>query len=152
MPCTLVIRGKHFDADDFFKKSKLRGYTINYKGTPIFKNKPDGKKMMHTSASIQTSSAGFNDMPKQVKDTIQYLERNRAKLENILLTRHIDYAILDFGVALRIDHQNILIQSEILSKKLIKLAGELGLSIDITIYPPDLEEQLSQQGQKRRSC
>jgi len=59
MPCNLVILGKDLDIDAFLAKSKLRGFTRIYKGEPMFKSKPEGKKVEHARIAIQTSKADW---------------------------------------------------------------------------------------------
>ena len=77
MPCNLVILGECFDIDAFLLKSKLRGYKKIYKGDPIFKSKPNGRKVAHSRVGIETSKADFDNLDKQIKDTIRYLKRHK---------------------------------------------------------------------------
>jgi hypothetical protein len=149
MPCYLAIVGKKLDINAFIKKSKLRGYTKSYKGEPIFKSKPEGEKRAYSLISIQTSKADFNDLKKQIADTIRFLRRNKEKLSHIELTKEIDYAILDFGIMLRIDRKKVLTQSDIFPKSLLKLAGDLGLDIELSIYPTDLQIILEKRNKKK---
>ena len=109
MPCNLVILGKNLDIDAFISKSKLRGYSKIHKGEPKFKSKPDGKKVAHSRIAIQTSKAEFDDLEKQIKDTIRYLKRHKAKLSYIKQVKEIDLALLDFGIKLRIDKKKVLL-------------------------------------------
>lgn len=46
---------------------------------------------------------------------------------------------LDFPVDLRIDRVNVMSQFDYLPPELVSLAGALGLGIEISIYPRDLE-------------
>ena len=138
MPCNLVILGKNFDIDAFLVKSKLRGFTKIYKGEPRFKSKPEGQKVEHSSIAIQTSKANFHELDKQIKDTIRYLKRHKDKLCYIKQFKEIDVALLDFGINLRIDRKKVLLQSDRFPSELLKLAGELGLDIELSIYPIDM--------------
>lgn len=147
MPCNLVILGKNFDIDEFLAKSKLRGFTKVYKGEPRFKSKPNGEKVEHSRIGIQTSKAGFHELEKQIKDTIRYLKRHKDKLSHIKQFSEIDFATLDFGINLRIDKKKVLLQSDRFPNELLKLAGEIGLDIELSIYPIDLENIL----EKRQS-
>jgi hypothetical protein len=49
---------------------------------------------------------------------------------------------LDFGIDLRIDGEKKLFQSEKFPSKLLKLAGDLGLEIELSIYPTDMGKTL----------
>lgn len=150
MPCNLVILGKNLDIDTFIAKSKLRGYSKHYKGQPMFKSKPQGKQLTHSRIATQTSSAGFNNLDKQIKDTIKYLKRHGDKLNLIRETKEVELAILDFGIDLRIDNKKILLQSDRFPNQLLKLAGDIGLGIELSIYPIDLQETLEKKTKKPR--
>jgi hypothetical protein len=139
MSCILTIRGKSFDVDAFIDKSKLRPYKKSYKGQPRLKTKPNSDKLSYSHLSIETSKADFDNLDKQIADTIRYLKRNKDKLAHINTTKGIDHAVLDFGIDLRIDRKNVLCQSDKFPSKLLKLAGDLGLDIELSIYPVDMQ-------------
>jgi hypothetical protein len=46
---------------------------------------------------------------------------------------------LNFGIDLRIDKEIVLTQSDTFPNKLLKLAGDLGLDIELSIYPVDIQ-------------
>jgi len=137
MPCNLVILGKDLDIDAFIAKSKLRGFTRIYKGEPMFKSKPEGKKIEHSRIVIQTSKADWDELDKQIKDTIRYLQRHKDKLSHIKQVKEVELALLDFGINLRIDNEKVHLQSDRFPSELLKLAGEIGLDIELSIYPID---------------
>jgi hypothetical protein len=139
MSCILTIRGKKFDVDTFVTKSKLRPYKRSYKGQPRLKTKPNGEKLSFSLLAIETSKAEFDNLNEQIDDTIRYLRRNKDKLALINATKGIDNAVLDFGIDLRIDRKNVLFQSDKFPSKLLKLAGDLGLDIELSIYPVDMQ-------------
>ena len=150
MSCILTIIGQDFDVDTFIEKSKLRPYKKSYKGQPRVKSKPDGIKLSHSLLSIETSKAGFNDLKKQISDTFRFLSFNKDKLTFITSTEGIDHAIIDFGIYLRIDSVSVLTQSDKFPNKLLKLAGELGLDIELSIYPVDMQTILENQNNKKK--
>lgn len=142
MSCILTISGRNLNVDAFTDTTKLRPYRKSYKGQPKFNTKPDGEKLSHSSLSIETSKADFDNLRKQIADTIRFLKRNKDKLTHIASTKGVDHAVLDFGIDLRIDKKMILTQSETFPSELLKLAGDLGLDIELSIYPVDLESIL----------
>ncbi len=150
MSCILNISGQNFDVDNFLTESKLRPYRKSYKGQPKVKTKPEGDKLSRSSISIETSKADFDNFKKQIDDTTHYLKRNKNKLYHINLTKGIDTAVLDFGIDLRIDRKTILTQSDTFPNKLLKLAGDLGLDIVLSIYPVDMQKILKKQGSKTK--
>ncbi|MEO7210990.1 MAG: hypothetical protein ABIY35_08585 [Chitinophagaceae bacterium] len=151
MSCILTISGKNFDVDAFIGATKLRPYRKSYKGNLKFKNKPDGEKLSFSSISFETSKANFDNLKKQIEDTIRFLKRNKYKLLHITFTKGIDHAILNFGIDLRIDRKNIFIQSDIFPTLLLKLAGEVSLDIELSIYPNDLETILKKRYRKTKN-
>jgi hypothetical protein len=150
MSCILTIRGLNFDVDAFIEKSKLRPYKKSYKGQPKFKTKPDGEKLSHSLLAIETSKAEFDNLNKQIADTIRYLKRNKDKLSQIALTKGIDYAVLDFGIDLRIDRKKVLYQSDKFPSELLKIAGDLGIDIELSIYSADMQTVLENQHSKTK--
>ena len=150
MSCILTISGRNFDVDSFVDTGKLRPYRKSYKGQPRLKTKPDGEKLTRSSISIQTSKADFDNLKKQIADTIRYLKRNKEKLAHISSTKGIEYAVLDFGIDLRIDRKEVLTQSDTFPNQLLKLAGDLGLDIKLSIYPVDLQTILEKQHSKTK--
>ena len=98
--------------------------------------------------SIETSKADFDNLKKQIADTIRYLKRNKDKLTHIALTKGIDDAVLDFGIDLRIDNKKVGCQSDKFPSELLKLAGDLGIDIEFSIYPVDMQTVLEKQHSK----
>ena len=139
MSCILVIRGKKFNVDTFISKSNLRPYSVFYKGQPIFKTKPKGKKSGYNGLSIDVSKASMDDLKSQINDAIRFLKRNKEKLSHIAKTKTITSSYLSFGCNQRIGRK-IAIQSDLFPNTLIKLAGEVGLGIELVIYSSSLFE------------
>ena len=150
MPCNLVILGKNLDIDTFLSRSKLRGFTKIYKGEPRFKSKPDGRKVEHSRIAIQTSDADFDELDRQIKETIHYLKRKKDKLSHIKQVKEIDLALLDFGINLRIDKKKVLLQSDRFPTELLRLAGEIGLDLELSIYPIDMQDILEKKQTKAK--
>ena len=150
MSCILTISGRNFDVDNFVDKSKLQPYRKSYKGQPKLKTNPDSEKLLRSSISIETSKADFDNLKKQVADTIRYLKRNKEKLSHVATTKGVDNAILDFGIDLRIDKKKVLTQSDTFPNELLKLPGDLGLDIELSIYPVDMEMILEKQSTKAK--
>lgn len=151
MSCILRIGGKHFNVDHFIKKSKLKPCNTGHKGEPKFQTKPYGARLMASFLSVKTSKAEFNELNQQIQDTVKFLKKNKEQLRLIKASKGIEFAVLDFGVDLRIDNQKHFYQSEILPKTLLKRAGNLGLSIQLSVYPSDLQANLEQHIRKQKN-
>ena len=136
MSCILTIRGKNLDVEDFIQKSGLEPYKKFFKGEPRIRTKPAGKKHPFSGLSIQASDAEFNQLDKQIEDTIHFLRSNKEKLQYITSTKEVDFATLDFAIEIRIDMERVVYQFEHFPSELLKLAGSLGIGLDISLYPP----------------
>jgi hypothetical protein len=132
MPCSLIIIGEDLDVDAFVKESKLRSFHKTYKGSPRFKTKPEGEKIPYSFCSLRTSKADFDDLTKQIKDTIRFLKRNKNRLAHIQTTKTIQYATIDFGIDIVAEKFCTGLYFPV---ELIKLAGDLGIGLEISIYP-----------------
>jgi len=134
MSCYLRFAGIMLNVDKLIQKSNLEPDVKWYKGQPKYKSKPDGKLLENSGITIETSSADFDDLTKQIEDTISYLEKHQNSLKHINVFPGIEYAILDFGIKLRIDNENVVIQNDHFPNQLLFLAGTLGLSMQCSIY------------------
>lgn len=141
MSCYFSVIGADFEPDKFIARTKLDYAQISYTGTPRFNSKPEKGKRNYSILSTKVSHAGFDDFNQQVKDAIEYLRVNYDKLKMIADTPGVDYANLDFGV----DYKYNFVQSHYFPPELVKLAGELGISFEISLYTAgdDEEEELA---------
>jgi hypothetical protein len=145
----LHIIGSNLNIDAFLEKSKLRVEKKRYKGEARFTTKPGGEKLPYSYVSVATSNADFSDFPKQLEDTIRYLRRNKDKLRHITSTKGIQYANLDFGIDLRIINGNGMTQSDYFPHRLVKLAAELGLGIEVSIYAANLDAMIMRRMERK---
>jgi hypothetical protein len=137
MSCVLSLQGRDFDVDRFLTTSALPlPFKVKRKGEPRWPQKPQGATMSFSVLSIVTSESDFNNLKQQIEDTIEYLERNKQYLRHISKADDIEFATLDFGVDLRIDREKLPCHSERLPAKLLLLAGEFGLDIELSLYLP----------------
>lgn len=90
-----------------------------------------GETVIH----IDVSGADFEDLPGQVRDAIAFLEANGEALRDLIARAATPEPILDFGVARR----DVMMQTDHLPAKLLKLAGELGIGIELSQYAMDEE-------------
>jgi Domain of unknown function (DUF4279) len=140
MSCILTIKGENLDVEGFIRQTGLQPYKKFLKGDPKTRSKPEGKKFSFSGLSLEASSADFNQLDKQIQDTIEFLRSNKEKLCHIAVTKEVDFATLDFGIELRIDFERVVYQFEHFPAELLRLAGELGISLDISLYPPPGED------------
>lgn len=141
MSCILTIRGEHLNIEDFIQTTGLKPYKKFFKGEPRIRTNPEGKKHPFSGLSIKVSDADFNQLDKQIEDTIQFLRSNKEKLQYISTTKEVDFATLDFAIEIRIDLERVVYQFEHFPSELLKLAGNLGIGLDISLYPPPSEDE-----------
>lgn len=130
MSCVLSFIGQDLDVDALDGKSGLGNGRKTYKGQPRFKTQPEGEKMPYSVLSFVVSNAGFDDFNQQVEDVIEYLRTHYQQMTLLAATKGIEFANLSFGV----NYQDKFVQSHSLTPELVKLAGELGLSIEVCVY------------------
>jgi len=89
-------------------------------------------------ANYLVSEAEFDKFNEQKSDAISYLRKNSARLKMVMSLPSLESACLDFGV----EEKDTFTQSSYLEPELLKLAGGLGVGIEISIYPcNDSEEE-----------
>ena len=80
---------------------------------------------------FDTTDSGFGDFPKQVRQTISFLKKNQNELKKLTAFPGVN-AVLDFGF----ERRDAVVQSDLLPAELIRLAGSIGLAIEMSLYPP----------------
>ena len=129
MSCVLRIGGKHLDPDALVRNLTVPVYRIDRKGEP---RHPSSRGMFEASAvHLDVSDAAFADLQAQVADAIAFLTANAGPLGAAIRFPGVDYATLDFAVEL----QDVAIDSKHLPPDLLRRAGELGIGIELSIYP-----------------
>ncbi len=88
---------------------------------------------------IEASKADFSDFETQKQDVTAFLKENYAQLKQLVSDGEA-WATLDFGIADLISEGEVACQSEYLSAELLRLAGNLGIDIEISRYPVQEEE------------
>jgi len=136
MSCILRIGGKDLDIDNFAGKVDIFWYKEAYKGTS--RNLAGTKKYDNSSLSVTTSDAGFNEICRQIDDTVRFLNHYKNKLLAIKDTPEVEFATINFGVDSNIDEEH-LTQSFNLPVELIAICGQLGIAIEISIYKQDMQ-------------
>jgi hypothetical protein len=142
MSCILRVSGDKLDIDSLVKKIKIKPYDTYKKGEPVFKTKPEGRKVQTSGMSFCTSNADSDKVDKQIKDTIKYLTKNKLELKKVTTNKNVTYSTLDFAVELRMGYNNIALQSDYFPHELLKLCADLKIDLGFSLYPPDLEEQM----------
>ena len=137
MSTVLRAYGDDFDVDAFRAGCTLPVCAVKRRGQPVFPaSQPDGRRHERSGVHVSVSDAEFDNLQQQVIDATEFL---RVETEQILRLREfpgVDRVTLDFGI----EPRDVAVQCDYLSPELVRLAGSLGLGIEISQYPRSHEE------------
>jgi len=144
----LSIGGTNFNPDEFLKQAKLKIDTISYKGDPI--NRLPNAKIRQISF-ISKIICRFEDdnWNRQLEDSLAYLNKNKNKL--LLASSFPGVEFINLDLALNSIIEEKLIQSFFFPVELIKICGELSISIETTLFAPDLEKKMEKKLSKKNT-
>jgi hypothetical protein len=129
MGCVLNVVGVEFRPTDFTASSGLVVTRTWTKGEKRIG--PTVDTHAESGLSITVSDAAMSDFDQQVLDAIAFLEREDRELKQLLSCDGVDYAGLDFAVAMRFD---LVSRTTKLPPALVSLASKFGLGIDLSQY------------------
>jgi hypothetical protein len=126
--CVFRVAGINFNIDDFLATTSLHPCDIYHKGAPRGQT---GKLYDKSGITVVVSEASGGELNQQIQDAIVFLENNKDELNR--LQSYIEEAemVLDFGIW----SKEIFVQSHYLPPKLLQLAGDTGIGIELSIYP-----------------
>lgn len=96
MSCILNIVGVDLDVDAIIEQNNLEPDMISRKGEPVFKKLKRLNKWSRIGFIV--SEAGFDQLDKQIKDTINYLNSNIDQFSFIKTEKGIQFANVHLGV------------------------------------------------------
>jgi hypothetical protein len=94
-----------------------------------------GKVQRFTGFSVSVSEH-FRNLKKQIPDVIAFMRENHGELSRLAEYPGVTELLLDLSYERR---AGTVIQCDKLPPELLKLAGELGITIELTLYPNDGE-------------
>src|SRR5687767_4702576 len=100
MSCVLRISGKMFDVTSFLEEAKLKPYKVFCKGELIGPTTKNNKRYIDSGCYFDASKAEFDNVNKQIADSIKFLNKNFKKFKSLPkygLTPK-DQPVLDFGI------------------------------------------------------
>ena len=87
------------------------------------------------------SDADYNDLNGQIKEAIKFLKKNSKYLDTISTNKTVETFALDFAFNSRIDRKIVEVQCDYFPSELIKLAGNLNISIWLTQWPCEIKSK-----------
>ena len=130
MSTILRVGGENFDVDVSLQQSTLAPCKVFRRGKP----KCVGSKQLSNKSgfNLEVSEADFNDFEKQIKNAVEFLKSNEEAISKLTEWIGVESMSLDFGVS---RDESFAFQSITFPNQLLKLAGNLGVDIEATLYP-----------------
>jgi hypothetical protein len=139
--CVLRVFGKQLDPKKFLEHSSLPAYDSWREGEPRrFGAKFYGPTHDEGGFKVKVSGKEWTDLPGQVADALEFLETFRPDLSALAASSDVEQVYLDFPFASPASAEPPIYQSVFLPPKLLALAGELGVGIEISVYPQISED------------
>ena len=134
MPAVLRGYGADFDVDAFLAGCTLPVCAVKRRGEPAFPaSQPNGRRHEWSSVHVSVSDADFTEFRRQVEESVAFLRGNATQVRLLCEFPGVKGVTLDFGIARRDD---VAIQCDHVPAELVRLAGSLGLDIELSHYPP----------------
>jgi hypothetical protein len=102
------------------------------RGEARFPTLPRAPKRPQSGFNIVISKKEFTDFAGQVKDAVSFLEQHRRAIRALRRREGVEGATLDFGVERRAE---AVVQVQLFPENLVRLAGQLGLALELSFYP-----------------
>ena len=141
------INGMTLDIDRLLASIPWRPSMSYRKGEPCSKVRPRGKKNKKSGANFVVSDAAFAQFNKQKRDAIECLKTIQPVFKKIMNWPGLDEGSLDFGIYRR----DVIAQFDKFPAELLKLAGDLGIDIELSCYPLPEEKQKSKKPTRKRT-
>ena len=132
MSAVLRAYGKEFDVDAFLVGCALPVCAVKRRGEPLDPaSKPNSRRHERSGVHVLVSDAEFEAFSQQVEDAIMFLRGDAERILGLCQFPGVEGVTLDFGIARR----DVVAQCDHFPAELIRLAGSLGLAVDLSQYP-----------------
>jgi hypothetical protein len=136
MTCILRAGGPDFDVADFIANSTLVTDSVWHKGAKRFPGSKSSDQLNGSSGMrVVASEADFADLSQQIKDVIVFLRQNQEPIRVLASYPGVESVVLDFGAEIRPPGW----ASFSFPAELLLLAGSVGVSLCLSVYPSDTE-------------
>lgn len=124
--CVLRVSGDEFQVDAFLADSNLQPYDVHHRG------EIRSRSRRHTDSGfrLDVSSADGN-LAVEVSDALAFLTTHAAELQRLRDFPGVTDVRLDFGHYRR----DVVAQFDYLPPDLLARAGNLGIGIELSLYP-----------------
>jgi hypothetical protein len=130
--CVLRVAGRDFDVDAYLRRGVLVPTAVYRRGEARFPTLPRARKNLESGFSIAISKKSSTDFADQVEEAVGFLGRHRQAVRALRRQKGVDGATLDFGLERREGPA----EGYVFPEDLVRLAGALGLALEVSFYPP----------------
>jgi hypothetical protein len=131
----LHVVGEAFDPRPTLDGMSLHPYSEFRKGEKCFPDNPQSERRHQVGGLKCDVSSADGVLAEEVIDAIAFLERHYDDLARLGGVPEVESMYIDFGHNLRIDGEAVVVQCDRLPPELLRLAGELGIGIELSLYP-----------------
>ena len=133
MSCVLRASGRVFEPDEFLKASTLAPTRVWRRGDARASGARQRADVSTTSGmTISVSGADLAAFQQQIHDAIAFLRSNSVELARLVSFSGVEDVSLDFASAW---NDEAVTHTDALPSELIRLAGQIGLGIEVSHYP-----------------
>jgi len=138
--CVFSAVGDFFNVEEYLATVSMDTLDVFIKGQQRSRRRPRASRPFKASGfTIGVSDS--NDVKKQIDDALKFISRETSALLKLKEWAGVTERRLDFGCTLsigKIDPSSggeIMVQCEYFPAALLKIAGDLGIGIEVSIYP-----------------
>ncbi len=142
--CVLHVRSRRTSFMKFLEGNDMPVYQSHDKGDIS----AIGKRLPHDDYgfSCGVSDREWVDFAGQIEDAHKFLREYEESIRELRDTHDVDELRFDFPYSCRLDAQ-IVVQCDYLPPELLRLAGELGVGIEMSLYPK-MDDEGSESGSR----
>jgi hypothetical protein len=130
--------GDDFDVDTFLAGCTLPVCEVKRRGEPVFPaSQPNGRRHEWSGVHVSASNAEFDEFPRQAAEAAAFLRAEFEQVRRLCEWPGVEGVTLDFGV----ERRDVPVQCDILPAELVRVAGSLGLAIELSQYPTPAEAE-----------
>jgi hypothetical protein len=138
MSCIFRAGGKDFDVDALLSQISMAPDSFWHRGEKRYPLSATNKKTSeHSGVRFLASGAEFSEFRKQIEDAIAFLHKNEIDIKVLMAFPGIEGAVLDFGAEIHPPGW----ASFTFPPELSGVAGNLGISLCLSVYPVDEEAE-----------
>jgi Domain of unknown function (DUF4279) len=133
----LHVSGENLDPASVLASLSLQPYRVYRKGERIFSTGPKSRKLHQFGGFCCDVSSADGQLSIQAQDAVAFLTEHHDDLARLRDEVTIDKRTIDFGYWSRLDGDKVMVQYDSLPAELLRLAGELHIGFELSLYPAD---------------